>query len=397
MNEESSRLQVVTGPMAGAALTVAVEAAGGRLVSWRPSQVDHRPDRVTAAYRARVRWGRQQRARTETFGATVGDRLPDGVTVVSDGLTRIGVWRVPHDPELPGLAAATDPAAVRGVLRGFGVPATTVRLTLRSYRPRRRAVVEAAARGGRIFLKVVKPARAKDLHERHRLIAAAGLPVPQSLGWTDDGLVVLARLPGVPLREALRVWHGPWPDVEEVTRLLDALPGALAEGPARPSWAERAPHFAARVSAAVPELTRRVHDLAAEIHDGCEAGPVVPIHGDLYEQQVLVDGGRVCGLLDLDTAGPGDRLDDVGCLLGHLDVLAQVWPRQGPTIAGLGARYLDALDRTCDPRQLRLRIAAVALSLATGPHRVQEPGWRRVTARRIDLVERWVVRANHHQ
>ena len=33
---------------------------------------------------------------------------------------------------------------------------------------------------------------------------------------------------------------------------------------------------------------------------------------------------------------------------------------------------------------------AVVLSLATGPHRVAEPGWRRSTAERIALAEQWL-------
>jgi hypothetical protein len=104
----------------------------------------------------------------------------------------------------------------------------------------------------------------------------------------------------------------------------------------------------------------------------------------------MVNGAEVTGLLDVDTAGPGDRLDDLACVIGHLSVLAQVWPQKAATVGELGSRYLSELERQVDPRQLRLRIAAVVLSLATGPHRVQEPGWPQRTAQRMDLVERWL-------
>ena len=40
-----------------------------------------------------------------------------------------------------------------------------------------------------------------------------------------------------------------------------------------------------------------------------EPGPVVPSHGDFYEANLLVDGGEITGLLDVDAVGPGFRRD----------------------------------------------------------------------------------------
>lgn len=387
------QLAVITGRSAGAALRAVVDAADGRLVSWRPSQVEHRGGRVTAAYQAWVCWGHGGRPSEEMFGATVGEDMPSGVTVVTDGRTSIGVWRVPHDPDLPGLATAMDPDAVGRLWERFGVPGGRARVWLRSYRPRRRAVVEASAAGGRLFLKVVRPHRARELHERHRLLAEAGLPSPASLGWTDDGVVVLASLPGIPLRQALRSSDGPWPAPRELTRLLDRLPDTLLAGPGRPSWSDRADHYADQIATSMPELGPRVRAIADELERRLEAGPRTPVHGDLYEHQILVDNGRVSGVLDLDTAGPGDRADDLACVIGHLDVLAQVWPDRARVITTLRGDYLSHFDRHVDKRQLRLRAAGVVLSLATGPHRVQELGWRQATERRVALAEAWVARA----
>jgi aminoglycoside phosphotransferase len=383
-------LQFMTGPQGGRALAVAVAAAGGTLLTWRPCHVDHRPGRVTVSYRARIRWRGAVRPRTETLGATTGGALPAGVTVVGDGDTRIGVWQVPHDPDLPGLAAATDDDAVSRLLSRVGLGSRSARTRLVAYRPRRRAIVEASAGSARLFVKVVRPPQARRLHERHRLFSAAGVPVPRSLGWTDDGLVVLEALPGRTLREALRTQAGPWPDIDALTDLLGRLPRELPGARRRRSWSDRAPDYASMVGAASPDLAPRAHHLAAAIRAECEDSPPATVHGDLYEQQILVDGRTVCGLLDLDTAGPGDPLDDLACLVGHLSVLAQVWPDRASTISQLGVHYLDELERRIDSRQLRLRIAAVALSLATGPHRVQEAGWRDSTLRRIELVERWL-------
>lgn len=395
MTEEpiSDALRILTGAHAGRPLAAAINAAGGRLVSWRPTQVDHRPGRVTVAYDARIRWGSAAHPRAETLGATAGGVLPPDVTVVGASDTRVGVWRFPRDPDLPGLAAAMDGAAMGALFTQLGLEGGRVRLRLRSYRPRRRAVVEARTASGRLFVKAVRPGRAQALHKRHRLIAGAGLPVPQSIGWTDGGLVVLQALPGRTLRDALYGAARPWPCVRALTDLLDRLPGELAVGAAGASWADRTGGYATRIGTVVPELATRVAALARTITSEAEHGPMVATHGDFYERQLLVDGGTVTGLLDIDTAGPGDRLDDLGCLVGHLSVLSLVWPQRAGTINDLAASYLQELDRVVDPAQLRLRIAAAVLSLATGPHRVQEPGWPQHTRQRVDLVEHWLGEA----
>jgi aminoglycoside phosphotransferase (APT) family kinase protein len=117
------------------------------------------------------------------------------------------------------------------------------------------------------------------------------------------------------------------------------------------------------------------------------------VHGDFYESQILVDGGRVCGVLDVDAARTGDRLDDLGCLIGHLSVLAQLDHARAGAINRLGGRYLASFERTVDAADLRYRTAAVVISLATGPHRVQDRNWPALTRRLIDLAERWLLSA----
>jgi hypothetical protein len=46
--------------------------------------------------------------------------------------------------------------------------------------------------------------------------------------------------------------------------------------------------------------------------------------------------------------------------------------------------------RGVDPRDLAARVAGVLLSLATGPHRVQERNWQAATSRRLDVVAAWL-------
>jgi hypothetical protein len=382
-------LELLTGPDAGGFLAAAAGVAGGQVVSWRAGQVTHQLRRgSSASYRAKVRWG-DGRLTDETFAACTGEP-PEGALVFEGGDDRVAVWRFPYDPGLPGLAAACDETAVAALLAELGVGTGPVRLRVLAYRPLRRAVVEAVGSHGRLFVKAVRPDRVEALHARHRLLVASGVPAPQSLGWTPGGVLVLQALPGGTLRRALKSRATPVPTGQDLLALLDRLPPALADGKRRPSWLDRVGHYAAVVGAALPGEADHAAELAAAIAAEAGVGSTVPTHGDFYENQILVAGGRICGLLDIDTAGPGDRLDDLGCLLAHLSVLAQLEPRRAAAIKRLGARYLAAFERVVDPADLRYRTAAVVMSLATGPHRVQERGWPGATRRRVDLAEQWL-------
>jgi hypothetical protein len=387
---------LLTGPDAGELLGAAVATAGGELVRWRVRQVDHRPgSSVTAAYAARVRWA--DREQDETLGASTGmapvaDRSDaPGVLTLSDGAREVAVWRFPLDPGLPGLAAACDPVAVAALLARFGAAAgpQDVRLRMRAYRPRRRAVVQADVPGGRLYLKVLRPHRARDLHERHRLLHAAGVPVPRSLGWTEDGVVVLEALLGDPMRDRV-LTAGPVPSGRALVDLVGSLPREVLDLPRRRSWSEGADHYAAVVAGAVPDQAERVRDLAAAVRAGTGQPPDEPCHGDLYEAQLLLDGPRVSGVLDVDSVGPGRRADDLACLLAHLHVLELMRPGRADRLRGVRADWLAAADAALDPVEVRTRTAGVLLSLATGPHRVQEDGWPAATRTRLDAVEQWL-------
>lgn len=348
-------LDLLTGDADGF-LRAAVEAAGGRLISWEPRHVDHQPGRgVTVGYHVRVRW--PGGTTVERMGACTG-RIPSGAFVLDDGAHRVAVWRYPHDPDLPGLPAAHDPESVGAFLDSLGLGARGLRLRVRAYRPRRRAVIEATGPRGRVYLKVVRPRKVEALHERHRTLIHAGVPVPHSLGYTVDGVVALQALPGQSLRDALRQGERRLPSGGVLVDLLDRLPAALTDLPGRDSWHDRVRHYAAVVGAALPAHAGWAGELGAAIWAAGRVGPVVPVHGDFYEAQLHVHSGRLVGLLDVDTVGPGDRLDDLACLLGHLSVLARIDRHRAPSINALGARYLAVFERAVDPVWLRVRVAA---------------------------------------
>jgi aminoglycoside phosphotransferase len=388
-------LDLLTGGDAEDLLRAALATCSTELLSWRVDQVDHRPGgSTTVAYTAQVRAdGREQR---QVLGASTGLRapadVPPGALVLSDGEQQVAVWRWPLDPGLPGLVAAADPEAVRTLLTSFGVPAGDVRLRVRTYRPRRRAVVQVDAPFCRLYLKVLRPQAVEALHARHRLLHDAGLPVPRSLGWTDDGLLVLQGLRGASLRERLQSTDGPLPDGAALLAVLDRLPPEVRALPRRRSWTDDVEHYAAVLSSALPGEAARCRQLADRIRAMTDQAPGdEPTHGDFYESQVLLVEDRISGLLDVDTAGPGRRADDLACLLAHTSVLAQMRPAQRPRLLRTGAEWLRTFDQRVDPAELRARVAGVALSLATGPHRVQDPDWPSATRARLDLVEQWVL------
>jgi aminoglycoside phosphotransferase len=390
-------LTLLTGPGVEDLLAAALATTGEELIGWRVRQVDHRPgSSTTVAYDATVR-GPDGTVR-QVLGASTGLRtegeLPPGVLRLSGGESTVAVWRFPLDPGLPALATATDEAAVRELLTSYGIATGPVRLDVRSYRPRRRAVVEVRAPGARLFLKVLRPTAVEALHRRHRLLRDAGLPVPRSLGWSDGGLLVLEALGGTTLRARLREGGTPAPDGGALLSLLDRFPPQVCELPARRSWTDEVDHYSRVTASALPGEADRCTQLAQRVAALAGDRPAdEPSHGDFYETQLLLDGARISGLLDVDTAGPGRRTDDLACLLAHVSVLAQMEPAHRESSSALGARWLTCFEQTVDPVELRARVAGVVVSLATGPHRVQQAGWQLATRERLDLAERWLAGA----
>ncbi|EIF00361.1 phosphotransferase family protein [Saccharomonospora glauca] len=363
----------------------------GEVNSVRPTAVTVRPSGdalVRYAVEFRRRDGTVAR---ETLVAATGSLVPSGAAVVAGevdgGRVEVGLWRWPHDPLLPALSHVVDGERLRTLLAKAGVsPTAAPTVRVRSYRPRRSAVLTITCGADQLFAKVVPPSELPGLRRRHALLAPH-LPVPRPLVTTDDGLVLVPSLPGTPGRTALRREDRlPGPSVLE--DLLDRLPHALTTLPSRSNHRRRARHYAEVLALTVPEVGDEATALADVIAE-TDAGeyPVVPVHGDFYEHQLLVHAGTVTGLLDIDTAGPGERLDDWANFLAHLAITgtprARDWERD----------ILRHVRDRFDPGHLRPRVASAVLGLATGPFRTQSPEWTVRTRERVALAGRWLSRS----
>ncbi len=392
MTIDDPKLEVVSsllGTPHPPALQAAVDIADGTLVAAHVVQVSWWPGRhITVRYQVEVSGGALDG--TQAFVCTAG-RIPEGALVVESGQDRIGVWRVPYDPALPGLASALDPAQVERLLVGLGSRPGPVATRLRAYRPGRRAVVEVRGAEHDLYLKVIKPDRIERLHRVHRALSSA-IPVPTSLGVDPDlGIVALQALPGTTLRHALDNPGQVVPAAGHIAGMVENLPDPPDDLIA-PSAIERIPRVAELLGGIAPELGDRLALLLEGIGEE-SASRTHPVHGDYYEAQLMVESGVLTGVLDVDTYGWGRTGDDPSTMLGHLSVWGPL-SSQPARVMNLGNELLRIWDDVVDPVDLRRRTAAVALSLASGPFRVQSAAWPSEVADRVALAERWLESAH---
>lgn len=373
-------------------LISALEAVGSRLRSHNVSQVRYVPSKsVTVQYRADVitAAGRPEKS---TFVATSGIRVPDGVPVFAAEGLEVAFWQFPNDPFLPGLASATDPDRVSKLLERLGAPHEPVKLRTRAYRAGRRAVIEASGKSRRIFLKVVRPDSTAALQDAHASLAEH-VPVPHTFGWSRElGIVALQAMAGRTLRAALTARSRRVPSGADLVSLLDLFPEPGDTAATVPGPHERAPEHARLLEAVAPTLAPRLSAIVDRLKS-VPAESRSAVHGDFHSSQILVDGKDVVGLVDVDTAGVGERANDLAGVLGHLGTLA-LDSRARRDMERYGAALINDFDRRVDPVGLRLRVAGVVLGLATGPFRVQLRRWPEDTEQRVALAESWIASAD---
>ena len=375
------------GPQAPVLLARTVEGAQGQVLRARPTQVRYDPGRrLTVRYAARVQWPAGER--TETLGALIDAAgPPPGVEVVEAEGAIVGVWRYPHDPCLPGLPHAAYPHGVRQVLRAMGLPAEAPRIAPLVYRPCRRAVLRVLRTGDHeLYFKVVPPTETAPLRAVHDAFTRT-TPAARCLAWADDrGLLVLPALSGVPLTRVL-LDGGPLPAPTAIAALVRAI-RAVELPPECRGRAADVGWYAQLLRRAVPGSASLIDDLA-----GAATGRTLPAetttHGDLYPAQLLIDGGAVTGLLDLDGSRIGSVVDDPASLVAHLLALAHVRPAAAARIHAYRRELQPLLAAQVDPAAFAAAVTGVLLGLATTPFRRQEPDWRARTVAWLELARTW--------
>lgn len=383
-------LDLLTGENAGHLLTTALTGRQGQQVPgfrYEVERVHARPGAETSVgYQIWYRNGADEVS--DHLVATTANVETGARVVIND--QPINFWRHPADPRLPGLAASSDPTIL-----GQWLEAPVDAVELKVYRPLRRAVLKIGAGQGCArrtwFAKVVRPKSLDMILRRQRLFVEAGIGAPIA-HVEADGVMVQEQAAGLPLAELLsshqRGQTSSSPDAIDMLDALDRLPTGLLDMPVRPSWTARTDFHAQLASQALPGASDEIERLAARISalaDSFPVGDVVPTHGDCYEANVFWDDEKPT-FIDLDTAGPGHRVDDLACMLAHLAVLPQLSAFHYPLGHQVVAEWHAEFAKRVHPGALAIRTAGVLLSLVSGGS--TDAAWHR-----LDLVRSWISRA----
>jgi len=381
----------------GLELAASVAAEGGGTVrSIKTRQALYAPGRSLAVnYHARIDWADREPTDQVVAAIAARDGLPGTVPARSLRGGEIAVWRFPADPVLTGLDQALDERRLGDLLGDLDLEARGVEVTPLVYRPMRRAVVRLSLMRPReryIFLKVVRPAYAAQIGKVHDELDRH-LPIPRCYGiWTELGLLALEGLPGLTLRDFIRLREGRPPPAEQLVELLDALPAAAASTDARVrSMRRRVRSHERLLRSLLPDQEDRINRLARPLRELPSERRAV-VHGDYYDSQILVDeDGAISGMLDLDGVGWGDPTDDLASMLGRVWTSGQTSTRGRARFAAYAGELLDGFSRRADRRDLCMRAAAIVFGRATGPFRSQAERWREQALERIELAERCLV------
>ncbi len=379
----------LTGPGAVDVLRPVVAAAGGELLSCRTNHVQYRPESdLVVRYRCEVRRDGVTGTDTVLAATTTSGPFAGSVPIeahAADGShLSVGVWRWPFDPILVALETMVTPRLAAERLHHLVGAAPE--LDVVAYRPTERAVVRVRGDGHEIYVKVVPPSSTASIVDRHVHLARAGLPVPRLLA-SGDGWIAMEALVGTTLRERLKQGVERLPTPNRYRDLLDRLASVElpSASPVR-SRLDDAPHHAAMLATVFPEARGRIDEIVGQLSGSSPTRRLVgTAHGDLHEGQLVVDDETVIGLLDIDDVGPGDPLDDIGTLVAHLRFRAATSGDR--RIDAYAEAVRDAVAVGHDVADVDRHIAGVLVGLATGPFRIQQPGWEATTQRVLDLVE----------
>jgi len=366
-----------------------------------------------AAFRAK--WaGAEQLCHAKAYGGDAARKLEKAVFRGSArgggepplilGPQGIAVFRFPTDAKLPALARLGAAGArhdlVRRVFR-WADAAVPVAFETLAYKPERRWV-------GRFSGPDARPAVLR-FHQREHFAAARRtcgafssrerLRIAEPRGGSKRHAVIAVEwLEGRNLRDVLRT--------EAAASSMLRVGGALAELHAQdaPALEERPDTTASDLAGLCdtlaflcPELVEHARRVAADVTARLagEERTVVPIHGDLYDKQILLDGACV-GLVDLDRATRGDPRLDLGLLVAHLERDATLGRLAPEKVEAVEASLLEGYQSARGARvgSLDAFVAEGLLRLAHHPFRSREPDWPAGVRALVDRATARLARAS---
>jgi len=188
------------------------------------------------------------------------------------------------------------------------------------------------------------------------------------------GVLATTPLPGVPLWSCIVDGADRALGPGEVLATLDAIKDVPLEFAARRPATETVRLNLRTLAAVLPgqaDALARFEERLGEPAPQLE----ITVHGDFHEVQLLVSGGAVSGVLDLDDAGRGHRVDDLAMLLGRLHAYARDEPQHAAELDAYVDAALAEWEDEVDPVELRRSVCAVCMNHALQPFRSQEPEW----------------------
>lgn len=403
--KERNDLALLTSKRAGEMLRLAF-ADSGILRSWQVHQVHHRPGAgVSVGYAVLLDVHDPFERRDLYVVASTAQIKEEKVLEVAGkrlrlGQTAVNIWEFPYDPELPALELACSVEQMSAYLD------EPIELELVGYRPTRRAVVRIERENNPpIYAKVIRPTTQQEFEYRLNIVHRAGINCPQIFR-SEVGIVMMTAVKGVPLSRILgqsshRVAEEQRLKKSDARKILNNLENTLDTLPhlalglhKRPAWVDRCEHYAAAATLALPSAAKQCKKISQDIREllaVSDLGPQVVTHGDFYEANIYLDPitRQFSGLLDLDSLGPGYRVHDWGCLLGHMSVLPTLAPKFYDGVQEIIDDWFRILSQQVDEVALAASAAGTALSLVAGA-RKGCANWEVEAKNRLNAAQRWV-------
>jgi aminoglycoside phosphotransferase (APT) family kinase protein len=295
-------------------------------------------------------------------GGTLGGYGPP-VLLLEDW--NLVAWTLPNAPNLRELHELLDPAGFRrmlacrapGLLPAAG-DADARGPTLVRYVPLKRALLvwDGAADGRRRYVKLIDgpaaAAAALNLREIHAWAAhgALGFAVPRPERYSPElRTMVMSEVPGRRFTAVMAACRpGPFAEVGRALAGLHRLPTRpitvwspereLADLRRHMAGVRRAlPGFGGRLDAVLDRLARP---------PALPERARVPIHGNLFGDQILYDGrapaGQRVGIVDWDAWACGNAHFDLGRLVAHVLYVARIGGLPEAAVAGCVRALLRA-------------------------------------------------------